>query len=121
MVIKNDTLHTVWGSTRDGSLGIWYSRTKASIGGTTDIKLLNSESLIINTIPNPTTDHIMVSVNNKTKIDLLEIYSVSGKLIHSQKNNDFEIKLDLKHFADGIYQLKIQQGNLVSYKKIIKQ
>jgi|JI10StandDraft_1071094.scaffolds.fasta_scaffold08272_9 hypothetical protein len=121
MVIKNDTLHTVWGSTRDGSLDIWYSRTKASIGGTTDIKLLNSESLIINTIPNPTTDHIMVSVNNKTKIDLLEIYSVSGKLIHSQKNNDFEIKLDLKHFADGIYQLKIQQGNLVSYKKIIKQ
>ncbi|MBK8367849.1 MAG: T9SS type A sorting domain-containing protein [Bacteroidetes bacterium] len=63
----------------------------------------------------------MVSVNNKTKIDLLEIYSASGKLIHSQKNNDFEIKLDLKHFADGIYQLKIQQGNLVSYKKIIKQ
>jgi hypothetical protein len=121
MALKNDTLHTVWGSTRDGSLDIWYSRTKASLGSATDIKLLNSESLIINTIPNPTTDYIMVSVNNKTKIDLLEIYSVSGKLVYSQKINDFEIKLDVKHFADGIYQLKIQQGSLISYKKIIKQ
>lgn len=120
MALKNDTLHTVWGSTRDGSLDIWYSRTKASLGGSTGIELLNSESLIINTIPNPTTDNIMVSVNNNTKIDLLEIYSISGKLILSQQINDFEIKLDLKNLAEGIYQLKIQQGNLISYKKIVK-
>jgi len=121
MALRNDTLHTVWGSTRDGSLDIWYSRTKASTGGTTDIKLLNSESLIIKSFPNPFTDDLIVSVNNNTKIDVIEIYSSTGKLILSQKSDAIEIKLSLKYLADGIYQIKIQQGSLISYKKIIKQ
>ena len=121
MALKNDTLHTVWGSTRDGSLDIWYSQTKASLGSPTNITLLNSESLIINTKPNPTTDEVTISVNNNATIDLVEVYALSGKLILSQKSHNIEIKLDLKNLAAGIYQLKIQQGNLTTHKKLIKQ
>jgi hypothetical protein len=121
MALRNDTLHTVWGSTRDGSLDIWYSRTKASAGAVTDVKLLNSESFVINTFPNPITDEVIVTINNKKIIDALEVYSIEGKLIYSQKCKTQEIKMDLKELTTGVYLLKIQQGDLVFYKKIMKQ
>ena len=120
MALKNDTIHAVWGSTRDGSLDIWYSRTKASTGGATVVKLLNSESLIINTFPNPVNDDLIISVNNNTQIDFVEIYSNAGKIVLSKKCNASEIKLDLRFLEVGVYQLKVQQGNLISFKKIIK-
>ncbi len=121
MVLRNDTLHVVWGSTRDGSLDIWYSRSKASTGAVTDVKLLNSESFVINTFPNPINDELIVTVNNKKTIDVLEIYSIEGKLVYSQKCKVLEIKVDLKELTVGTYILKMQQGELISYKKFVKQ
>ena len=75
---------------------------------------------MINTFPNPINDELIVTVNNKKTIDVLEIYSIEGKLIYSQKCKALEIKLDLKELTAGTYLLKMQQGELVSYKKIMK-
>jgi hypothetical protein len=120
VALKNDTLNTVWGTTRDGSLDVWFSRLKASTGGITSIKLLESESTIINTFPNPSSDVVNITTNNNKLIDLIELYDTFGKILYSQKSNNLKTSLNLKEYKSGIYQIKIYQGNLVSSKKIIK-
>jgi hypothetical protein len=119
--LKNDTLNAVWGTTRDGSLDIWFSRIKASTGGVTSLKLLQSESTIINTFPNPSNDIVTITVNNNQVINLVEMHSVDGKLIYSQNPNNNKTSIDLSHFATGVYQLTVYQNKLKSSKKIIKQ
>ena len=119
VALKNDTLNTVWGTTRDGSLDIWFSRIKASTGSVTSITLLESESAQINVYPNPSANEFKISTNNNTSIDFIELYDNLGKLIMTQKSN--ATNFSLKNYKSGIYQLKIYQGNSVSTKKIIKQ
>jgi hypothetical protein len=120
VALKNDTLNTVWGTTRDGSLDIWFSRLKASTGTITSIKLVDSESNIINAFPNPSIDFVNISTNNNKTIDLIEIFDESGRIVFSLKLNQLKTYLSMKDYKSGIYQIKIHQGNLVSSKKIIK-
>ncbi len=119
VALKNDTLNTVWGTTRDGSLDIWFSRLKASTGSVTSITLLESESAQINVYPNPSANDFKISTNNNTSIDFIELYDHFGKLIITQKSNT--TNFSLKNYKSGIYELKIYQSNSVSTKKIIKQ
>jgi len=121
VALKNDTINTVWGTTRDGSLDIWFSRIKASTGSVTNIKLLESESAIISAFPNPSNDIISISVNNNKIIDLIELYNDEGKLVLTHKPNNYKTFINLKECANGIYQVKIHQSNTVSVKKVIKQ
>lgn len=120
VALRNDTLNAVWGTTRDGSLDIWFSRMKASTGSVTSVKLLESESAIINTFPNPSNDFVNITTNNNGVIDLIELYDESGRIIFSQKPNQLKIYLNLKDYKSGLYQIKIYQGSLVSSKKIVK-
>ncbi len=119
--LKNDTIHSVWGSTRDGSLDIWYSKIYAKTGTTTSIKLIDSESFGINTFPNPTTNTLYVTTSNNQPINKVEIYTLDGKLIYTEKKETLHALIDVSNFSNGIYLLKIYQQNQVFRKKIIKQ
>lgn len=121
VVLKNDTLNAVWGTTRDGSLDIWFTRMKASTGALTSVKLLESESFIVNVFPNPSTDVYTISITNKKVIEEITVMDAFGKQIYSQKPNNIETQLDLKAYPAGVYQLKIKQGETISIRKVIKQ
>ena len=52
----------------------------------------------------------------ETKIN---IYSINGKIIHSEKLENHTIQFDLQHLKKGIYFATVKQKNRVSTKKII--
>lgn len=54
------------------------------------------------------------------KITELQMYDASGKLIKQLQPDSKEISIDLGFLNNGVYFLKIIQGDLVSVKKIIK-
>lgn len=120
-VLQNDTLHAVWGSTRDGSLDIWHSRLKASNGATGITKLLASESFVIETFPNPVTEQLTVSLTNHFMIKTIQINTLEGKEVFFEKFNTDKAGINLKTLPSGVYLLivKDEQGKLHS-KKIIR-
>lgn len=121
VVLKNDTLNAVWGTTRDGSLDIWFTRMKASTGVITSVKLLESESSIVTVFPNPGADVYTVSTTSGKVIDELIVTDALGKIIYSQKPDTVEVQVDLNAYPAGVYQVKLKQGTVVTFRKIIKQ
>ncbi|MDC9722848.1 MAG: aryl-sulfate sulfotransferase [Urechidicola sp.] len=69
-----------------------------------------------NLYPNPTTG--IVQINTNLIIDFIEVYDVFGKLIKTEKNNQY---IDIGELATGIYIAKIRSGNNFGVKKIIKK
>lgn len=121
IALHNDTLHTVWGSTRDGSLDIWYSRLKASNATTGITKLLASESFAIETFPNPVKEQLTVSLTNHFMIKTIQINTLEGKEVFFEKFNSDKASINLKTLPSGVYLLTVkdEQGKLYS-KKIIR-
>ncbi|MEO6303148.1 MAG: T9SS type A sorting domain-containing protein [Bacteroidia bacterium] len=90
-----------------------------------DIEKNSSENILPLTIfPNPVTDQITIhtskiNVNEKLKI---EIRDLNGKLLFVENKNDsYDTKVDLKHFAPGLYLINITGNNINYNQKIIKQ
>jgi len=69
----------------------------------------------ISIYPNPFLDKIKITSNSK--IELIEVYSLSGVLIKKSNNNN----LDLSHLNSGVYIIKLYSDNNCFVKKIIKK
>jgi hypothetical protein len=65
--------------------------------------------------PNPLTDVSVLSIQNVTDFNSLEleIYDITGKLVKSNKIKSEEYLLNKSNFTSGIYFLKIKSGNKV--------
>tara|TARA_R110002126_G_scaffold129572_3_gene272483 strand:+ start:14804 stop:16543 length:1740 start_codon:yes stop_codon:yes gene_type:complete len=71
--------------------------------------------------PNPV-KNLLTFDNSKIKATNVEIYSINGKLLITNKFSDFSSrqKIDVSKFAHGIYFLKINKDKFSVTKKIIK-
>ena len=65
--------------------------------------------------PNPT--YGTISISGRENIENIKIYSIDGKEVSSFNDTT---KINLSHFKDGIYFLKIKDGAHTVTKKIIK-
>lgn len=54
------------------------------------------------------------------RITKLEVYEMTGRLIQSFKPNSVDYMLNSDEFSNGVYLLKIEQGDTITVKKIIK-
>ena len=73
--------------------------------------------------PNPTKDTITLEVSNSIiRIQSIDIYTIQGKLISSQKDlNSQTTTVSTKEFQNGIYVVKVTDSeNNSMFKKIIK-
>lgn len=68
--------------------------------------------------PNPFNDFIEISTNNP--IQRAEIIDLTGKIVMSENLESTVVKLNAKELLNGIYFLKIYQGDAVIIKRIIK-
>jgi hypothetical protein len=73
----------------------------------------------VNYSPNPV-KHIL-TINNTTAIDEIEIFSVSGKSVLSKKINSTHSEIDLSGFSTGVYFLKVKSEGKEKTIKIIKE
>ncbi|PLX07833.1 MAG: hypothetical protein C0596_08810 [Marinilabiliales bacterium] len=105
-------VHIVWKDCRvevDNS-DIYYSKYNP-----TPMSINNTSKDKIKFYPNPANDIIEFSNFNKNSI--VEIYSVNGKLVFSQKIN---CKLDISEIPAGMYFIKILGEEKPITKKLIK-
>ena len=74
-------------------------------------------TISIEIYPNPTSGLLNVTLENPATYN---IYDLSGKLIQSGSFNQVENQLNIKELANGIYFLRIQDGNNSITEKISK-
>jgi hypothetical protein len=72
--------------------------------------------------PNPANDRVTVNcIGNISKDAILHIYSIEeGKLVKEERLNNNTIELDISQLAQGVYFVKVLDGDKVIVKKLIK-
>jgi len=78
----------------------------------------NIKNIDLKVYPNPTTDYF--NLVSESKIQLIELYDISGRLIKTSLINDFETRQDITTLNKGTYILKIKTENGEVTGKIIK-
>lgn len=95
--------------------GIIENENTISQNCSESLSVTNFELSSVNIYPNPVSD--IINIHALDKIDLLELYDLSGKLLIKRKDAN---SLDLNAFSNGIYLLKISANNTSQIHKIIK-
>ncbi|MCD4682402.1 MAG: T9SS type A sorting domain-containing protein, partial [Bacteroidales bacterium] len=83
---------------------------------TTNVGTYNSTDIII--YPVPAKDKLFISYNDN--IQSVHIFNNSGRVLKKQKCNSKQIELKIANLPDGIYFIRLQTGNEITIKKIIK-
>lgn len=85
--------------------------------------LSNSEEIKLNDIkvyPNPVADNLIIETNNNLLGINAKIYSILGQEINSVFLNEQQNSIDVSHFQNGIYIVKIETVDGIKTFKIIK-
>ena len=82
-------------------------------------------SSVVAVYPNPTTGVVTLDINNETATEfVVNIYNVTGALVSSNtypaKGGLLNETINLSSYVDGIYLIRINSGNDIITKKIIK-
>ena len=79
----------------------------------------NIAELDIQLYPNPVTN--VVTINSKSEITQIEVYTTIGQLLYLEKLNNFKTTVDLSNYSNGNYFIKIKTENRQKSFKIIKK
>lgn len=79
----------------------------------------NSTLEAVRVFPNPADNE--VNINSGYKIERIFLYDESGKLLQENEVKAYNYKIDLQHYPQGSYLLKVQTTKNQSTHKIIKQ
>lgn len=102
-----------------------FCSSKSALGvlsGDQDISEIKEE-LSLSVYPNPISDQLNINLERKELYEkaTVEIYSLTGQLMHTLQTNDIEITIDMSHYKTGIYLLRIESvAGKVQFKKVIK-
>lgn len=81
------------------------------------VGLEETEKESVNIYPNPTAD--IVTIDLPTTINTVEVYNISGALVHKVKNvNSLSTTIDFTSFAQGVYLVKVNNGQAI---RVIKK
>lgn len=76
-----------------------------------NLENMHTSSPKVKVFPNPTANFINVNHSFKEPVDL-PIFDVRGTLIKEGVINDWDMKIDVSHYAPGLYTLKILKEGL---------
>jgi hypothetical protein len=95
------------------TITITFIPCSASIG-----ELEDKISFIV--YPNPTTGQLTVSIPEEFEANgMLYIINAKGQVAHSLKIQESVSNIDLRELADGVYQLKLQIGQITETKRLV--
>ena len=82
--------------------------------------IVNSHSNDVVVYPNPATSVISVSTSNQEEIGVVQLLSVEGKELESrQMNNNAECTIDIRNIQNGVYFIKVTQGDVVTISRVV--
>ncbi len=89
---------------------------------TSGISEINNQQSTITLYPNPATNNLTIAFGKTTKKVVVTITDVTGKLVNSEQLivNSKSATIDISGFAEGVYIVKIQTGDGVEMRKLIK-
>jgi hypothetical protein len=80
----------------------------------------NKNVLVFFIYPNPTSGSVLI--NSQTNFNFVEVLSITGQTLLSEKVNSKTHQLQLQNFSEGIYFVKVSYADGRSLtKKVIKQ
>lgn len=85
------------------------------------LNTLSSDASSIMVFPNPNNGLFTLTSTEVSDNLFIEIYNSIGQLIHIQKIETENTQLDLKHFANGIYYIKIKASENNYQVKFVKE
>lgn len=119
--IFDDLYFTILGNAFPHNNNLFFYADRVGESGLykTDISqynLTNTDFDTKNTIfyPNPTNSKLYFTET----VDKIEIYTLTGSLIYSEKNKDL---IDVSELQNGVYIIKIENNDVVTNKKIVKE
>ena len=72
--------------------------------------------------PNPTTDFLMLQIDNFDSNTLYQLYTITGELLQSKKVTEMNTSIKMEQLPTAIYLLKIIQNNKeIKTFKIVKR
>ena len=107
--------------------GVNYYRLKQiDQDGTIQYSLIRSVVFeIVNTmriVPNPASNMVTVEFSkNDDGVTYIDVYDVSGKLIHQESTSNRSIKMNVSNYKKGAYIIQIKQGNKMNNQRLIVQ
>jgi uncharacterized repeat protein (TIGR01451 family) len=116
----NDTIRNSVDIYFDYNAPITTNTAKSYFMTTTGIKDISYLNEVIELSPNPTNS--IISVSSQTNFNKVEVLSITGQTLLSEKVNSKTHQLQLQNFAEGIYFVKVSYADGRSLtKKVIKQ
>jgi hypothetical protein len=76
----------------------------------------NTENFNVNIFPNPASMYI--HINATSTVERIEIYNVSGQLVHSEEVNNMNATIDILNMTAGMYYAKVYTQTGVNTTKI---
>lgn len=83
------------------------------------VQVEETEMNSINVYPNPCYNYVTVTTENN--INSIKILDMAGNVILENQHTSELVKLDIKHFPDGLYIVEIKSNNRLTHHKIIKR
>lgn len=84
------------------------------------IEELNGNLFDFSIYPNPAKDHFFLSFNNELREDFqINIYSISGSLVHKQSSNLSTTAISTENLDKGIYFIEMQGVNTITKKLVV--
>lgn len=80
------------------------------------------QSAVVSLHPNPTTNDVVISINNQLFFNEVSVADITGKTVLLEKTNlTSSLKLNLSHLNSGIYFISIKSDGFTYCKKFIKE
>ncbi len=86
----------------------------------TGINETNLEKLV-SVFPNPARNLVNIELMNGGIIDIIELYDISGKMVHSIKANDASKTIDVSALKKGVYLLSIKAQGETTSRYFVKE
>lgn len=74
----------------------------------------------VRVFPNPTSDNVTIQ-SMTSSIQEIQLFDLTGKLIHARPVNSETITLDMQSYPAGIYSVRVKTDNGLTTKRIMKR
>ncbi len=117
--ITNDGKLELLTGSLDGGLIIFSQVPPTNIW--TSVKNHMADPLQFNLYPNPADNTVFIQIENSKAVDLQLFNTLGQQLFHNNYKDGEQIELNIAHLSNGIYLLKVNDGEKEGMKKLVIQ
>ena len=116
--LRNDTLHAVWGDTREDKLNIWYQKSGPDGTVLSVRNLADEKPSPFHIFPNPARQQIFIRGKG---IRQIRLFDARGRLLMEKRfsGNRESVALDTGQRDAGVYILEIEGQDIKTLEKVI--